>query len=108
MPCPLAAFQETRVPLTSRYTWTSSEYSADPRDITTGNFPIGVIVMPFTARGVTSEGSKLSWSSDRLERKANPATDTSAPESGKACTREVPFNEDMRIGMVGAGSFAVE
>ena len=69
----------------------SSLYVAWPSVILTGSLPIGVILWPLTVRGVTREGSRLSlwsarwlslWSARRVIIRV-PATDMSAPESGR-------------------------
>ena len=92
---PFAAFHERRAPLTCGYMCNSSVYTAVPSDMVTGNFPKGVIVVPFTARGIMLEDRRLSGCSLRLFSTAGPATDTSAPESGRTGTVEFPFKEDM-------------
>ena len=48
-----------------------------------GSLPIGCMTVPLTARGVTSEGRRLSGCSWRCSKRFLPATEMSAPESGK-------------------------
>ena len=64
---------------------------------------MGLMVVPLTARGMMVDGRRLgcSWS---CCRRTLPATQMSAPESGRACTVACPLREDMWTLTVGAGS----
>ena len=63
---------------------------------------VGCIDVPFTACGVRLEGSKLSWCSRSWVRVDVPATDISAPESGRILMSAEPFREITWILIVGA------
>ena len=69
-----------------------------------GIFPMGLSVAPLTARGVMADDRRLSGCSWSWCRRAVPATQMSAPESGRTCTVACPFREDMCTLIVGAGS----
>ena len=69
-------------------------YARAPRESVTGSFPMGLMVVPLTARGVTTDGMRLSGCSWSCCKKAVPATQMSAPESGRACTIACPFRDD--------------
>ena len=65
---------------------------------------MGFMVVPLTARGVMVDGRRLSGCSWSCCRMAVPATQMSAPESGRASTVAFPLRDDMWTLMVGAGS----
>ena len=65
---------------------------------------MGFMVVPLTARGVMVDGMRLSGCSWSCCRRAVPATQMSAPESGRASTVAFPLRDDMWTLMVGAGS----
>ena len=69
----------------------------------TGSFPIGCILVLFTALGMIWDGSRLSSCSPRQLRATLHATDISAPKSGRAGISTLPLRDDMWILMVGAG-----
>ena len=79
--------------------------TCEPRETVIGISPMGLSVVPLTARGVMANDRRLSvcflWS---WCRRAVPATQMSAPESGSTCTVACPFREDMCTLIVGAGS----
>lgn len=83
-------------------------YIVDPSVKVTGSFPIGCILVPFTVRGVTVDGSKLSLCSPRWVRAVSPATERSAPESGSVSISALPFRDDMCTRTVGADSMSSE
>ena len=65
---------------------------------------MGLILCPLTVRGVMNDGNRLSlWSSSCLLI-LTPATNTSAPELGRAVSRADPFGVEKWALMVGAGS----
>ena len=70
----------------------------------TGSLPMGFMVWPLTVRGVTWEGSRLSLWSPSSSTMSVPATEMSAPESGRALTVAAPFGLAMCTSMVGADS----
>ena len=65
---------------------------------------MGVMVVPLRARGETLEGRRLSGCSLRFCSIEGPATDISAPESGRAGIVTLPFSEATWTIIVGAGS----
>ena len=65
---------------------------------------MGFMVWPLTVRGVTWEGSRLSLWSPSSSTMSVPATEMSAPESGRALTVAEPFGLAMCTSMVGADS----
>ena len=65
-----------------------------PTVIFTGNLPMGYILCPLTVRGVTGEGRRLSLWSPSCFITFSPATETSAPESGRAVSRADPLGVD--------------
>ena len=70
----------------------------------TGRVPIGAIFWPLTVRGVTCEGSRLSVWSPSSCMISVPATEISAPESGRALIVAEPLGFDTRTAILGAGS----
>ena len=69
-----------------------------------GSFRMGLMVVPLIARGVMTDGRRLSGCSWSCCKKAVPATQRSAPESGRACIVACLFRDDMWTPIVGAGS----
>ena len=75
-----------------------------PGVMVTGRVPIGAIFWPLTVLGVTREGSRLSvWSPSSCTMSV-PATEISAPESGRALTVAEPLGFDTRTAILGAES----
>ena len=72
-----------------------------------GTLPSGCSFVPFTALGITSEGSRLLTCSLRVCKISFPAADMSAPESGRTLKSLEPFGEVMSTLTRGAGSLAV-
>ena len=62
------------------------------------------ILWPLAARGVNSDGKRLSLCSLRCGRICSPAAEMSAPESGSTWVRQEPLGVMICIVMVGAGS----
>ena len=60
-----------------------------------GSFLMGLMVVTLIARGVMTDGRRLSGCSRSCCKKAVPATQMSAPESGRACIVACPFRDDM-------------
>ena len=79
-------------------------YACVPRESVIGSFTIGFMMVPLTVRGVMTDGRRLSGCSWSCCKRAVPATQMSAPESGRACTVACPFREDMCTLIVGADS----
>ena len=67
----------------------------------TGSLLMGFMVWPLTVHGVTREGSKLSLWSPSSSTVSVPATEMSAPESGRGLTVAEPFGLAMCTSMVG-------
>ena len=75
-----------------------------PSASVTGSFPIGYILVLFTALGMIWDGSRLSSCSPKWCRAAFPATDISAPESGRVVMLAFLLRDNMWMLMVGVGS----
>ena len=60
-----------------------------------GSFPMGLMVVPLTARGVVVDGRRLSGCPWSCCSRVVPPTQMSAPESGRASTVACPLREDM-------------
>ena len=75
-----------------------------PTVILTGSLPMGYILCPLTVRGVTCDGRRLSLWSLSCSITFSPATETSAPESGRAVSRADPLGVERWALIVGAGS----
>ena len=57
--------------------------ACEPRETVMEIFPMGLIVLPLTARGVMVDGRRLCGCSWSWCRRAVPATQMAAPESGR-------------------------
>ena len=69
-----------------------------------GIFLMGLSVLPLTAQGVMVDGRRLCGCLWSWCQTAVPATQISAPESGRTFTIACLFREDMCTLIVGAGS----
>ena len=70
----------------------------------TGSLPMGCILWPLTALGVTLEGSRLFLCSPKCFMTSVPATEMSVPKLGRVFRTALPLGDEMWTLIVGAGS----
>ena len=70
----------------------------------TTSLPMGCILWPLTALGVTLEGSRLFLCSPEYFMTSVPATEMSAPKLGRVFRTALPLKDGMWTLIVGAGS----
>jgi len=98
---PLAAFHDSKIPLTSEYMCRSSLYVISPSVSVTSSLPMGCILWPLTARGVTLEGSRLYLCLPKCFMAYVPATEMSAPRLGRVFRTALPLRDEMWTLIVG-------